>query len=1055
MGWKTSFLARASRLGCWLLAGAALAVAPHTATAQSTYPFPVTCVSGDFPYTYWAASTSADDTVTTYCGDYLDILIGGGYDPKTGVVAGKNQAGSVGEWTSASNPSDPNANLLFYWPEIPPNSTLLTGSHIYVRVDGGKLAGELSSYDYDLGNMDPTIGGQWILPPTKVGNHIEAKWQTSPQFIKYAIAGGAAGVGGGTGGGNGAGNGGGNGGTGGAGNIGGVVGTTVQPSMIEVDLKVSYVHDQARWEFDIVNNDIGTTHRVGIAFCQDLSPNLNVNVSGVISPNIGATIRKEVVFTGAQVPATWSTQQVVTAANPITNTLPVVHSAKGILRPTATSGGAASGGPTTPTRFVVGSSSFRIDQNVLRKLTPGDPLYGQPINGNLNGNIGLTGATMREYEEIWNYQPDPTAALDRANQPREGIGLFWDSQNIAPQQTLQIITFVGANTGDQDFGTPMSLTVTAPQALALVSSNNTSTNSPNPFTISAYVENNTDLQPTGGQVLSPVNLTLNLPAGLTLAAGETLTKQIASVGPGFENSTSWNVVPDGTASGTLTFTVTATPGNFGGGKIVQRTIQVPSQPIIPLKKNSETNGQYQMLTFPFQFGSATPSQILFPGLDPNQAAPDIAYWSPTNGHYASTNSFAPGYAYWVRNRLEVLPSPINTSLYPPLPNQVNPGATAFRVTYSQGWNQIGNPYVYPINFSDVQVFDTTTLQLYTMDQASAAGVNLVLPAVYYYDTSNPDPTQWQYQMLTDLGFTMQPYIGYWLYVQQPNLQFLYTGVNTPGAAVVSKAAQPIGITSQLGKGTSNNWRMRIAASGKSGIDTNNYIGVAPNATDGLDIYKFAKPPTINNQLSMDIVHTNWSAGTRYAQDLRSPSATTKTWDVVIKSAKPNENVTVNWPDLNRMVPRSYRLTLVDPTTNETVDLRSRSAYVVNTGASSTHNLQFVAEPIHNTGQIRITQFDVNQPNRVAGRAATSMAINFAVSGEAQTHVLIRDGHGRTVRQLEPGTRAAGTPNAGTVVWDLRNEQGVTMPSGVYSLELNAITTNGQRARETRQITLTR
>jgi hypothetical protein len=509
-------------------------------------------------------------------------------------------------------------------------------------------------------------------------------------------------------------------------------------------------------------------------------------------------------------------------------------------------------------------------------------------------------------------------------------------------------------------------------------------------------------------------------------------------------------------NGNLTYTVTATPGNVGIGKIVQRTVQVPAQAIVPLKPNSETNGQYQMLTFPFEFGSVTPSSILFPNLATGtMPLVDIAYWSPTNGNYLAGNSFTPGDAYWIRNVLNVTPSPINTALYPPVPNQIQPNATPIRKTYGQGWNQIGSPYIYESNFSDIEIFDTQTLQLYTMAQATAPGVNLILPVVYSYDTSNSDPTQWQYVPQENLGFVMEPYQGYWLYVYQPNLQFIYSGVNAPGAAIVSKATKPVGPVTQLGKGAIDNWRLRLAATGASGSDNYNYIGVAPKATDSLDAYKYVKPPVMNNQLTMDIVHTDWKYGSRYMQDLRSTASTPKTWDVVVKSAKPNEKVTVSWPELNSSVPRGYKITAVDTQTNATIDLHSRSSYTVNTGATATYHLQFVATPTQNVGRIQITAFDVAQPTRAVGQTPTSVAINYAVAGDAQTYILIRDGHGRTIRQLETQTRAAGAPNAGTVVWDLHTSAGVAVTSGVYNLELDAVTSAGQRTRQTRTMTLIR
>ena len=65
--------------------------------------------------------------------------------------------------------------------------------------------------------------------------------------------------------------------------------------------------------------------------------------------------------------------------------------------------------------------------------------------------------------------------------------------------------------------------------------------------------------------------------------------------------------------------------------------------------------------------------------------------------------------------------------------------------------------------------------------------------------------------------------------------------------------------------------MKISAKSATGYDPDNFIGVAPNATDSLDGYKYGKPPIMNKGLSLDIIHKDWEKDGRYAHDLRSPA----------------------------------------------------------------------------------------------------------------------------------------------------------------------------------------
>ena len=46
-------------------------------------------------------------------------------------------------------------------------------------------------------------------------------------------------------------------------------GTTIDPR-IEIDMTLSFIHNQARFQFNIINNDIGRSHTVGLVFKQEL-----------------------------------------------------------------------------------------------------------------------------------------------------------------------------------------------------------------------------------------------------------------------------------------------------------------------------------------------------------------------------------------------------------------------------------------------------------------------------------------------------------------------------------------------------------------------------------------------------------------------------------------------------------------------------------------------------------------------------------------------------------------------------------------------------------------
>ncbi len=514
--------------------------------------------------------------------------------------------------------------------------------------------------------------------------------------------------------------------------------------------------------------------------------------------------------------------------------------------------------------------------------------------------------------------------------------------------------------------------------------------------------------------------------------------------------------PANMISGNLRFTVTASP-NLGTGKSVQRTIEVPLPSTVTLKNSASTQGLYSMLSFPYLFGNTPPSTIL--GLNANSPAPDfdLVRWNPTTGHYEPVNTFTPGLGYWFRSRLSIDKTvSIDCTKYPAIASQVQPTDTTYSVNYPRGWNQIANPYIYGVRFSEVEVFDTLTSVQLTADVAADPFHQWILGAVFRYDTSDSNPQNWQYVIEDNLGFTMKPYEGYWILVKKANLRFVYPGVDTPGASVTRQVLAGAGLgIRRSAPASSNNWRLQLNARGTVSIDTATYIGVNSKATDVLDAFKLPKPPAQDKQVSMDIVHEDWTEPGRYAMDLRSASPGRKTWDMVLTSSIPNEKVAVSWPDFAASVPKSYRLTLVDVDSNQRYDLRSSASVSLTTNQDKTRKVQIIAESVRGNAPAFITSFDV-VANRSRGTETSSVAINYALTETAETRVYIRSGNGRSVRTLVGTTagRAVGD-NSGTIVWDLRDDRGAAIPAGTYNVELVAKGINGQPFRQIKPFLLTR
>ncbi|MDE2125690.1 MAG: hypothetical protein KGJ62_03790 [Armatimonadetes bacterium] len=953
-----------------------------------------------------------------------------------------NGDGSFGLTTTASNSSDPSNTLM-----VAEGATLtgslfhIGGSFLYLRIDGGLdnfFATNNSGWDDVFGSGSAfagttgsgggggtgaggtggtggtgttTLAGAWIEPPSVIGNHIEAVYGTNPQLFTTTKNGTT---------------------------------TYTVGYLLQVSFIGNIIHDTARFQFTVKNLDPGNAHQVAMDFVQDVhvlpSPTTVTNASAPDGPLIvpgQPYLHHETEFYASQIPQYWQAFHLIT---PATSTTPeTLHSLMGTLRPT----NSFETDPTPPTRFAYGRS---------------DRLNGEDL-ACLSSFTGLAGP----FDCIWNFTPDPSIVLDQTSASPLGptdasVALYWDPSAIAPGGTQTYVTYMGQADATSDFGQPMSLSVSGPIALSLV--NNVSNPSlgpqvtPNPFLVTAYVQNLTDLLNSTGVDEGPVNVFINPGPGLQLANGDQASQTISSLGPGTEGVVSWHLQPTGAQGGSLTYSVTATP-SLGNGKIVQRSVLVPSPQQFTLVGNSLAKGLFQMVSIPEATGTTLPSTILFPGIAANPPLFDLVRFDTPSGNYLPVNSFVPGQAYWIRSRLPQNHTvTINVAQYPPLPGQTQPNNQTYKMQYGQGWNQIGNPYVYPIRFSEIQVFDPSTVTLVNMAEAADSIHQWVVPVVYPYNTSDPNPANWHYDLVDNFGFDMQPFTGYWLYVNKPGLDFIYNGVDTPGAGIITQAAllgSSLGAT--LGRDKMTNWRQQLSARGADSSDTVNYIGVAPNATDRADIYKYPKPPVLAQHVALDIVHNSWgAAGQRFAQDLRSPMLTKKVWNLMVHSSGPTQPVTISWPGIASSVPRGWSLELVDTTTGAQRNMRSSSSYTVTTNQNGMQPLEIVATPTTANGAVSITSFDVTSGPR-SGRAALagSVQIHYAMTRATQAQITIKSSAGRTIRTLEATTRAvaAGGVATGDAVWDLRDNRGVSVPPGLYNVELQALASDGSLTRQIR------
>ncbi|MCX7992605.1 MAG: carboxypeptidase regulatory-like domain-containing protein [Fimbriimonadales bacterium] len=390
-------------------------------------------------------------------------------------------------------------------------------------------------------------------------------------------------------------------------------------------------------------------------------------------------------------------------------------------------------------------------------------------------------------------------------------------------------------------------------------------------------------------------------------------------------------------------------------------------------------------------------------------------WDPAQSRYvfypnAPANRFQLGRGYF-----------LETSEDLPLTTQGTPANTSqpFQIPLQAGWNLIGNPFTFDVNWSQVQVVDPDTNTPVSL--ATAVGKGIVANSL------------WGYSFGTYTATTrMKVWEGYWLYAYRAT-----TLIIPPTAQAASASSRSVGANA-------GGWRLTLEV--QSGdLKDRAYVGVSRVATPGYDSeHDLLKPPPVGSDyVHISLPRLGWGEQSGvYGVDIQ-PATRSASWEFVVETSQPNREVTLRWPDMQQL-PRSANFVLVNLDTGERRYLRTTGAYTFRTSTKGVS--RFRIETASSGGLLRIQQVQVS-----SGRG-NQHTVAFQLTGDATVQVNILSG-GKVVRQLfNQATRSGGVQQA---TWDGRDQSGVALPPGAYTIEIRAVSEDGQVARATAPLILTR
>ncbi len=401
--------------------------------------------------------------------------------------------------------------------------------------------------------------------------------------------------------------------------------------------------------------------------------------------------------------------------------------------------------------------------------------------------------------------------------------------------------------------------------------------------------------------------------------------------------------------------------------------------------------QYRMVSIPVDVGTPSITAILSDDLGQQQDARwRAARWQPGDGGYNTppAQTILGGEAFWVITAIdETFDVDIATSTQPDSMNTI---------TLQPGYNQIGNPFAFPVAWSDIN---------------TDGGVGQPLR----YDGVSP------YVEATIL----EPWQGY----------FVLNDTGQPVTLMVP--AREAGAARQSATGVAASYSVRL--SGWSGAygDTLNVIGFAADASAGHDRLDLREPPMIGDHLRVTVL----DGGKLWIRNLRPAPTDGEVWDIEVTASDElltgARRVELSLTEEGTRQP-GFGLWVIDRDLGTALAVTDGMFEVTLDRDAPVRRLRLIAgteafarsesegaplEPV-------TFALDAGFPNPFAEQ--TTLRYRLATRGSATLDVF--DLLGRRVRVLTDGVHDAG---AHTAVWDGLDGSGRPVASGVYLIRLRA------------------
>jgi hypothetical protein len=416
---------------------------------------------------------------------------------------------------------------------------------------------------------------------------------------------------------------------------------------------------------------------------------------------------------------------------------------------------------------------------------------------------------------------------------------------------------------------------------------------------------------------------------------------------------------------------------------------------IPFEKSGGTLSSYEIFSIPYKLTDDNIDNIFEElGAYEKHRWRLVRYQGGKNVDYGDGfNKIELGKSYWFNSK-----EPANITFTGGTTALVGNDAP-FLMTLEPGWNQIGSPFPFNVDWDDI-------LGL-TENSAVASSVD---GSITTYNATS--------MLLNGSTVDLETGRGGFVHNDQSSSITLSLPVSLKGSYSPGRKKSPRSIDSSILD--NDKWLVPITANIGGNSSEVTAIGMHPDAIASKDMYDGLVVPRFVNYVELYTYHNEFFTP-KFSKDVM-PTGLQGSWDLTFESNVESESVDLYWPagDLGQ---GSAKLFLVDLTAGRWIDMKTSSSYTFKPNGPHKFRIAFAADEEHL--DLAVNMMGVPYPNPFTDQVTIPFAVHKA---PAQISIVVYDAMGRRITDLVNAQFEKGIHE---VTWDGNAPGGSPVPSGMY------------------------